>query len=354
MAYACGCPEAHIHVAQCSTPATCRGQRHHIRQFLRTVPREELRREAAAVAAELGEEPAAIEAACDDAEGVCDAACRCVCHLCTDRCHDYAIARRDEREHGPLPCLLASGGAVAELRPGGERRAVTELIQALRTGDVEGTCDVPPCAAATPIGRATPPPQGAHLVGLPVAFRVEADELVFDTLIVDTESDWAALTTAERTYLFAPPTEDPVFQSYVGYLAFVCKYGRRPYTLASAQQVDGALAVVAEWVSETRRRGKSREAASRVLTAGRTPRPSATPVSLRLLILRQYEAVRRTRRVRSEEMDREVGAAFDAAGAVAMRIARDGDTAAALDIFTELWADVREKRRRLEVNPPHS
>ena len=51
------------------------------------------------------------------------------------------------------------------------------------------------------------PPEGAELRATPVCFRVEAAAYVYDTLVVDASSDWAAMLVVTSTgpALFAVP-----------------------------------------------------------------------------------------------------------------------------------------------------
>lgn len=355
MPYACRCPEAHVHTTPCSDVQRCHGARHHALAHLDACPKADVELALDAVAAQDGvdgDEARAVYAL-GASRSRCDASCRCVCHVCVDACFDFAAARRQEAVAGPIiPLFLPTAHCLVRTDDGLVPRPLADV------GDLAAESAIEAVAHATSVG-VEPPPDATRLRSVAVVLRIEAGAHVFDTLLVDPETTWRALLVDYgELLLLAPPASPDAFDSYLGWLAFVEAYGRRPYTLASPEQKQTALRTVSHWrhaasahpahevYAGRGRRPPQREvnrmlATPEDLVVGRLPRRGATTTSVQLLVRLIHDHGVRLRR---QHVDHEIAHAFVAVGRVAERTAREGAPSAAFDAYHELWHEAKRRR----------
>lgn len=372
----CGCPAAHTALA-CSNPARCMGPVHHVARCMAGVPQDKIDLVLGSIAAQEEVAVATVRERYERgrAGARCAPGCQCVCHTCTPRCFDEALRLRDHQTAGPVAFLfllshrLCADGQLHCLCKGAEGeggpprvRSVQALVEESRAATVSNAIASLPAHVASDVDE---PPADAALRGTQVSFRVEADEYLYDTLLVDTRSDWCALMveTSEGPVLFSLPSlareEDVAFESYRGYVTFDMLYGRRGHSTASEDErkcvLDATEALWAE--AKSHRVARLQECAARrrrqsdvdvdVETMIRTPRL----VTLGLSPRRQVSAppdpswcyVRLLyhhgeSRERTDEGDyAQIGRRFWATKRPAEAMAQEGNPDAVLGMFDDIY-----------------
>lgn len=385
----CKCPMAHIIAAPlCTNIGECRGHQHHAASFLESVSWSDKVAAMKIIAVEDKIELANVERIfqCGVERSVCNANCPCVCHLCGDGCHDYAVNLRDEGGSGPLAFIWLRSPHGVIRQPDGSHHLqdLQALVDAMRSGqhpsdksslNLRNATQIHPRLGEADSAQVHDDAWTSQLKSIRVSMRVEAGVYVWDTLLVEpansTASDhkwWALMVDAfPQPLLFvgsASSRMKSMMETYVEYLAFAHDRGRRPYTLASVEELNNANALVDKWQREAqthpafklknepkpKERRTREEARSNTTTILKTPRHSVVDARVQQCswsnirdIYRLVRDMYHYGREQEIEIHEEIVNAYLARGEVAKNIACEGAPTAGFDVFCEGWYNDKRK-----------
>jgi hypothetical protein len=307
--------------------------------------------------------------------------------VCTDVCHDFAIARRNDKVHGPLffallptPCCVHDGHV----------QRVSDLVRMLASGGGDEAQQQEGYEYVLDASRVTfadvePPPEDGRLRAARVAFRADADRLVEDTLLVHPRSEWAAILVSDgsenaldnapdNAILFGIPSSslpnrssrgpDSHIDSYLTRLAYHHLRGRRAFDAASPDDRDEAERLVRTWArlaevhdmaDDTLRleplradvrlsRSQTRLDACPLshLSLGPTKRSVACTTGASLLVRLVHD--HGARLLRRSSVCEETGQAFLSVGRIAADVARENPHTA-FRIYHDLYCDAMARQR---------